>query len=394
MRKLMVFAVLSIALLLLAGCLAVSKPKEGTQGPLQDVVSEPTPNVPSPSAANLDLAVSLASYRILGTGDYASPYLRPTGDVAVYRQDDRRFLIYDLAASKETEVLLTYDYDADYSVKGRRAYVTSTPSNTVLYTASNSRNGMPVGDMFLVGTDGSRLTRVKASEVLSPLISSYPGAADAQFSSLSMGFNGNRGAYLASVRDAAGNALDSVIGVTDRSIYKLLTMPNQFAAEGAPVISANGERIMFKNGASQLYSSDFDGLQVAQISSSAGAFAASGDGKLAFFYKASDNAEGGPGLYSANADGTGAKMLVSSGQIGDISGIAASGDGTEVLFAGTEKGRNAPEIYHQGANGVLTRITDLNGPSLGELSASADLKNILYITTSTDGTDTLYYAER
>lgn len=395
MKNANALAVLLLALILLAGCAAVSKPREGSGGPLPNIVPEPTPQVQPPSVSGLDTAFLPASLRVLASGgNYAYPYLRPTGDLAVYRKDDSRFLAYDFSSSKETEVPLTYDYDADYSVKGRRAYVTSAPSNLVIYTASNSKAGRPVGDMFLVGADGSRLARVKASDVLQTLVSSYPGAGSVQFASLSVSFNGNRGAYLAAVTDKEGNTLDTVIGATDRSSYTLLTKPNQFSAEGEPVISANGERIIFKDGSSDLYASDFEGTSVVKISTAAGAFAVSGDGKLVAFYKTSDDAGGKAGLYSASADGGAMAMLIAAGQMGDITSISASGDGSELLFSGKDPSRKGPELYHYGSNKVITRITDFGGASLGQLSASADLKKILFIAKGTDGKGTLYYAER
>ncbi|MFA6035429.1 MAG: hypothetical protein WC759_00540 [Candidatus Micrarchaeia archaeon] len=396
MKNLNVLMAFALALVLLFGCAAVSKPKETTQGPPQDVVPGSTPSVQTPGVAKLDMAILIAQTRILASGGtYAAPYLRQMGDMAVYRKDNSRFFTYDFASSKETEVPLTYDYDADYSVAGQRAYLTPAPSNTVIYIATNSKAGKPVGDMFLVGADGSRLVRLKASDILVSLASAYPAAGDAQFASLSMSFNGNRGAYLASVTDKGGNKLDQVIGTTDRSSYNLLTMPDKYPAEGEPLISANGERILFKDGSSDLFASDFAGTQIVKLSSSAGAFAVSGDGKVVAFFKKSDDSNGKAGLYSSNADGTSMAQLVASTQIGDITSIALNGDGSELLFTGKEAGAKGHQAYHYAQTKVLTRLTDFSGTALlDQLSASADLKKMLFIYAGEGSKGTLYYAER
>jgi len=396
MKNANALATILLALLLLSGCAVVAKPKAGTEGPVQNVVADNAPNVQTPPAAKLDIAYLPVSSSAIATGaDYAYPYISSDGSLIAYSKDNSRFFAYDVAGAKETEVPLTYDYDANYKVSGKRAFATPAPSKQILYIATNNKAGQPIGDLFVVGADGSRLMRVKASEALAGPRASYAGAEDMQFNSLAASSTAERQVYLVNVYGKAGALLDAVLVSSDRSTYSLLTKPGQFAAEGEPMMSADGTRIIFKDGASVLYASDFAGTSMAKISSSASAAAVSGDGKTVAFFKDTSDSSGLGGLYFAAADGGSANMLLRSDQLGAITAIALNSDGSEVLFIGWEPSRKGPEIYHYSTStAVLTRLTDFNGPVLRQLSASADLGKMAFIYMGADGKGAVHYAAR
>jgi len=388
-------AVILFAFLMLAGCTVVTAPVEGQEVP-GTVITEPTPELETPGVETLDIAYVPALLKEVAGGEqnYAVPTMSPEGERVVYRENWQKFKVYELDTDNELEVPLTYDYDAEYDVGEGRAYLTA-PTSLVFYVAFNEKAGEAVGDLFLVGSDGSKLVRIKASEVLKIMGTAYAGADRVEFASISISSSGEKGAFLADAWTVDGNPLDQVIGITDRSAYVMLTQPNQFADEGVPVISANGERVIFKDGNSDLYVSDFSGQTIVKLSSSAGLGAISGNGEVVAFVKEIADASGEPGLFSISTDGSTTSALVGNTQISGITGVAVNNDGSEIAFTGTEADRDGPELYvFSASRGVLMRLTNFGGSAgLKDLAGTPDLSRLAFVAQTDEG-NSVYVATR